>query len=82
MAGIRSVQAVAGLLIPASGGVAPAQDANEYRLVWSDEFQKPGRPDPARWTYEQGFERNEVLQWYQPENAICRDGMFVIEAWR
>lgn len=24
-----------------------------YRLVWSDEFDRNGGPDPANWTYEQ-----------------------------
>ena len=51
-------------------------------LVWADEFNKPGPPDPTNWTFERGFVRNEELQWYQPENASCRDGMLVIEARR
>jgi len=53
-----------------------------YKLVWADEFNKEGRPDPNNWVYEQGFVRNEELQWYQPENATCRDGMLAIEARR
>lgn len=55
---------------------------NGYQLVWSDEFNTDGRPDPNNWTYEHGFERNEELQWYQPENAFCKDGWLVIEARR
>jgi beta-glucanase (GH16 family) len=51
-----------------------------YQLVWSDEFEKAGVPNPANWTYEKGFVRNEELQWYQPENASCKDGMLIIEA--
>lgn len=54
--------------------------AEGYKLVWSDEFSQNGRPNPANWTYEQGFVRNEELQWYQPENAFCKDGFLVIEA--
>lgn len=27
-----------------------------YRLVWADEFNAAGRPDPDHWTYEQGLE--------------------------
>ncbi len=61
-------------------GATPA--APEYRLVWSDEFDRDGRPDPAKWTYEHGFERNKELQWYQPENARCEGGLLVIEARR
>ncbi|MBQ6191897.1 MAG: glycoside hydrolase family 16 protein [Bacteroidaceae bacterium] len=53
---------------------------NEWRLVWHDEFEADGRPDSTKWTYERGFERNEELQWYTPENAFQRDGYLVIEA--
>ena len=38
--------------------------------------------DPNDWAYEQGFVRNQELQWYQPENAVCKDGFLVIEAKR
>ncbi|MRX74510.1 family 16 glycosylhydrolase [Pedobacter petrophilus] len=51
-----------------------------YQLVWADEFNKDGSPNPENWTYEQGFVRNEELQWYQPENAFCKNGSLVIEA--
>jgi beta-glucanase (GH16 family) len=53
-----------------------------YKLVWSDEFNKNGRPDPNNWTYERGFVRNEELQWYQPDNARCENGMLIIEGRR
>lgn len=56
--------------------------SNRYQLVWHDEFNKNGTPDPANWTYERGFVRNQELQWYQPENAICTNGLLVIEARR
>lgn len=62
--------------------IAASSTNGEYRLVWSDEFVKSGKPDPAKWTYEKGFVRNNELQWYQPENAFCRDGMLVIEGRR
>ncbi|MGV3767717.1 MAG: glycoside hydrolase family 16 protein [Chitinophagaceae bacterium] len=51
-----------------------------YELVWNDEFSENGRPDSNKWTYEQGFVRNNELQWYQPENARCEKGILVIEA--
>ena len=54
----------------------------DYSLVWADEFDKDGAPDPANWTYERGFVRNEELQWYQPDNARVEHGMLVIEARR
>jgi beta-glucanase (GH16 family) len=53
-----------------------------WKLVWSDEFDKPGAPDPAKWTYETGFVRNQELQWYQPANARCENGFLFIEARR
>ncbi|SDC15248.1 glycoside hydrolase family 16 protein [Niabella drilacis] len=51
-----------------------------YRLVWADEFNKPGRVDTSVWRFEKGFERNHELQWYQEENAWCENGLLVIEA--
>jgi beta-glucanase (GH16 family) len=62
-------------------GTCGAQ-TSDYSLVWADEFNKDGRPDPNNWIYENGFERNEELQWYQPDNAVCKDGLLVIEARR
>ena len=56
-----------------------AQD-NGWKLIWNDEFEVEGRPDSTKWTYEYGFERNEELQWYTPENVFQRDGYLVIEA--
>jgi beta-glucanase (GH16 family) len=53
-----------------------------WTLVWSDEFDRDGAPDPQNWTYERGFVRNQEHQWYQPENATVRNGMLVIEARR
>lgn len=53
-----------------------------YELVWADEFNNDGRPDPNNWTYERGFVRNEELQWYQPENARCENGLLIIEGKR
>jgi beta-glucanase (GH16 family) len=55
---------------------------NRTKLVWHDEFNKNGPPNPANWNYERGFVRNNELQWYQPENAFCTNGLLVIEARR
>lgn len=57
-----------------------AQKKDQYKLVWSDEFNYKGRPDSSKWNYENGFVRNEELQWYQPENAYCKKGKLIIEA--
>ena len=62
---------------------AAAQESpGEYKLVWSDEFNTDGTPDPKNWTYERGFVRNEELQLYRPENARCEGGMLIIEGRR
>src|SRR5665647_1700471 len=53
---------------------------NNWKIVWHDEFNTNGPPDPANWNYERGFVRNNELQWYQPENAFCTNGLLVIEA--
>ena len=70
--------AVLGLLTIAAG----AQSPPGWKLVWSDEFDCDGKPDPAKWTFERGFVRNQELQWYQPENARCENGFLIIEARR
>jgi beta-glucanase (GH16 family) len=54
-----------------------------WKLVWSDEFDKPGPPDPAKWEYEEGFVRNNEQQFYtrgRTENARIEDGLLIIEA--
>ena len=71
------------LLLQFCALAASAQEAADgYTLVWHDEFNTDGPLNPADWTYEQGFVRNEEDQWYQPENAFCKDGLLVIEARR
>jgi len=61
---------------------SPLFQRAEWKMVWHDEFDKDGKPDPANWDFERGFVRNQELQYYQPENAVCRDGFLVIEARR
>ena len=48
-------------------------------LVWSDEFDDNGSVDSSKWTFEEGFVRNQELQWYQQENAFQEDGHLIIE---
>lgn len=54
----------------------------EYKLVWADEFEKDGHPNPTNWNYERGFVRNKEYQWYQPQNAYCENGFLIIEGKR
>ena len=72
--------ALAILTGPAFRNYATAAPADSWHLVWQDNFTKPGRPDPAKWSYERGFVRNKEPQYYQPGNAVVRRGMLVIEA--
>src|SRR5207302_3388306 len=54
-----------------------------WKLVWSDEFDKAGLPDATKWDYESGFIRNNEAQYYtraRPENARVENGMLIIEA--
>ena len=58
-----------------------------WRPVWSDEFDTPGLPDPAKWSYDVGGHGwgNRELQFYtesRRENARVEDGRLIIEARR
>jgi beta-glucanase (GH16 family) len=69
---------------PAAGNLAvPAG----YRLVWADEFERDGLPDPARWAYDTGMNKagwhNRELQYYsgpRAENARVQGGRLFITA--
>lgn len=62
--------------------VATLPPEPNYKLVWADEFNRDGAPDPANWVYETGFVRNRELQWYQPQNARVEKGRLIIEGRR
>ena len=70
------------LLIMAAGLImtlaATAQTRDNLHLVWQDEFNYTGAPDSTKWQFEHGFVRNQELQWYQPQNALVRDGVLQI----
>jgi beta-glucanase (GH16 family) len=69
---------LAAACVSASETMAP----DEYKLMWADEFERDGPPDPQNWSFELGFVRNEELQWYQSDNARCDGGRLIIEARR
>lgn len=63
---------------PVAADPAPAG----YRLVWADDFDTPGLPDPSRWAYD--TERNR-LGWYNNERqyyAAARVQNSVVEGGR
>ncbi|MBN3860535.1 family 16 glycosylhydrolase [Neisseriaceae bacterium PsAf] len=56
------------------------QKSTHYELVWSDEFNYTGTPNTKKWDFEEGFVRNEELQWYQKENAYVDGNSLIITA--
>ena len=57
---------------------APETTEEGLVLKFHDEFNGTGEPDWNVWRWEEGFQRNQELQWYQKENAICKDGALII----
>ncbi|MFN3387916.1 MAG: family 16 glycosylhydrolase [Allosphingosinicella sp.] len=58
-----------------------------YSLVWADEFDRDGLPDPARWAYDTTFNKrgwhNEEKQYYADarlKNSRAEGGRLIIEA--
>lgn len=56
-----------------------------WTLVWADEFDQDGLPNPARWRYDEGGHGwgNQELQDYRAshlENARVEDGRLIVEA--
>ncbi len=69
--------------VTASAAAPKPPDPARWELAWADEFDKPGAPDAAKWTYEVGKVRNQEEQYYtkeRSENARVEDGQLVIEA--
>ncbi|GAB4029415.1 hypothetical protein GCM10028809_19850 [Spirosoma gilvum] len=59
-----------------------AQTDESWKLVWADEFDVDGPPNSKNWIFENGFVQNHEIQWYQPENAHCENGLLIIEGRR
>lgn len=59
-------------------------DLQNYHLVWSDEFDYEGQPDPQKWNYDVGNHQwaNAELQAYtnRPANVTVTDGRLVMRA--
>ena len=65
----------------------PVSAQGKWQLVWSDEFDYTGLPDPAKWGYDVGGHGwgNKELQFYtkdRKENARVENGHLIIEARR
>jgi beta-glucanase (GH16 family) len=65
-------------------GVSDAKpDPARWKLVWSEEFNYTGLPDPAKWGYEEGYLRNREPQFYtkaRKENAWVEGGVLTLTA--
>jgi beta-glucanase (GH16 family) len=62
-------------------------DSQEWKLVWSDEFNYSGLPDSTKWNYDVGGNGwgNNEKQFYMaksPENSSVKDGLLHIAALR
>lgn len=72
------------LLAPFVLMTASLQAQSCYQLVWQDEFDYTGKPDPDKWGYDiggHGWGNNE-LQYYTDDakNAYVEDGVLEIKA--
>ena len=87
---VRSVNVVLVLLLvlfssAGRSGFSRDQGHGRWRLVWSDEFDYTGLPDPKKWDYDVGGQGwgNKELQFYtarRKENARVEHGHLIIEA--
>lgn len=92
LSNVSMVKIAQGEIDPASFQAAAFHDILEYevdydsmQLVWSDEFDYEGLPDPSKWGYEAGGHGwgNNELQHYtrdRLENARVEDGRLIITA--
>jgi beta-glucanase (GH16 family) len=85
LAGLARLAAAADAPPPAESLVPPAG----WQLVWSDEFDVDGLPDPKKWGNDTAFNKkgwfNHEAEYYSPpraENAVVRGGRLLITARR
>lgn len=74
-------------LIPILGlfFIANTITAQQAKLLWADEFEKDGLPNPQNWSYDVGDHGwgNNELQYYTKEvlkNARVENGHLILEA--
>ena len=85
--GCRAALAASALSMAASLPASTLGVPAGYALVWSDEFDRDGLPDPSKWAYDTGMNQagwhNRELQYYagpRAENARVQGGRLVITA--
>jgi beta-glucanase (GH16 family) len=84
--GARAGDAAGALAPPPAPTLVPPAG---WRLVWADEFDVDGLPDPKKWAYDTWFNKqgwfNHELEYYaaaRPENAVVHGGRLLITARR
>jgi len=73
------VSAIGATISPYTPDSSRPKKVTGMKLVFNEEFNYQGAPNPEIWSCENGFQRNEELQWYQNKNANCKNGCLVIE---
>lgn len=69
-------------LLLTSPGYSQGPELPGWTLVWSDEFNYNGHPDPTKWGYEEGYVRHNELEYYtvnRLENARVDGHNLLIE---
>lgn len=81
--GTRTLMMTGGILCSLLAAFPAAGAPAGYELVWADEFDYTGGPDPAKWTHETGGGGwgNQEKQVYTDslENSRVEDGHLIIE---
>ncbi|MDR5590450.1 glycoside hydrolase family 16 protein [Christiangramia sp. SM2212] len=56
--------------------ITTAMKSQHYELIWHDDFNESGKPDPEKWNYETGFIRNLEEQIYtkRKKNVRIKNG--------
>ena len=86
-AGIGIAFTISGASVAHAATPGAFEPPRDYQLIWADEFDQPGLPDPKRWTFDthrnkEGWYNNEK-QYYassRQQNAVIRDGRLIIHA--
>lgn len=76
--GVVAWMLVGGVFIPSHAEKGDAM----WELVWSDEFDYMGAPDPEKWRYDAGgggWGNNELQYYTRGDNARVNDGCLEIE---
>ena len=69
------------VLILFAGISSNAQKKDKWKLVWKEEFNYTGLPNPKKWSYEVGHIRNNEQQYYtnaRKENVWVSKGVLAI----